>query len=148
MVDPGKVAHIVALMLGPTAVAAVAVHLPAAVRLVRRLSRRRRTGTAAGPTEPVRPPIERLAADLRRLLAQHEAVTRATGVPVRAARLTALRGAITDVALDAARAVGVAVPPRTGRDALPVPELARLLSALAGAGLVLPGHERFGRTNA
>lgn len=63
---------------------------------------------------------------------------------MRAARLLAVRGAITDCAVDAARAVGV-LPPRAGRAPLPVPDLARLLRSLADAGLVLPRHEQFGR---
>ena len=140
--DPGKVAQILGLMLGPTLAVAAAVHLPTAVRALRRLRKPPPRPAAAGPQGP---PIERLAADLRRLLAQHEALTRATSAPVRAARLVALRGAITDCAVDAARAVDVDVPPRAGRAPLPVPDLARLLRSLADAGLVLPGHEQFGR---
>jgi hypothetical protein len=141
-VDPGKVAQLLALMLGPTIAVGALVHLPTAARALRRLTR---PAPPPSGSAPLGPPIERLAGDLRRLLAQHEALTLASTAPVRAARLVALRGAITDCAVDAARAVGVDVPPRAGRAPLPVPDLARLLRSLADAGLVLPGHEQFGR---
>lgn len=128
------------IALGPTAVAFGVLWLPRAVRALSRRLRR-------GPDElrPVGPPLEQIAADLRRLIAQHEVVLRSTGMAVRGRRLAALEGSISDCALDAARAVGLPAPPRSGRDPLSREQLRVLLGDLARSGLLLPSHERFGR---
>ena len=113
--------------------------LPRLLRRCRDLLRRRRR-QAEGP---VGPPLERTAADLRRLLAEHRAVRASAAVAVRGAHLRALEAAIGDAALDAARAVGVPAPEHPGREPLSAAELRDLLAALAAAGLVLP-HTRLG----
>ena len=97
------------------------------------------------PPAPPGPPLERIAADLRRLLAEHAAVRSSPAVAVRAGHLAALEGAITDCALDAARALELPAPARPGREPLPRAQLRRLLEDLAAQGMVLPEPERFGR---
>jgi hypothetical protein len=133
--DLGKAGQIAAIMLTPALAFGAAVHLPGVVRVVRRLAERRAERRYPRPTGP---PIEQLAADLRRLVGQHDAVRRATGVTMRAHHLRAIEGAITDCATQAARALGVAHPEPPVRGPLPTPELRRLLRALSDAGLALP----------
>ena len=97
---------------------------------------------------PAGPPIERLAADLRRLLRLHDELTASAHLAILAHRLWAVEAAIETRAMEAARALDVPyrdVPPGH----LDRTELAALLRALAGAGLVLPatvgGFTRDGR---
>ena len=96
--------------------------------------------TAAGrqPPQPLGPPIEQLAADLRRLLRLHESLTVSAHLAMRAHRLWAVEAAIGMRAVEAARALDIAhrEPERPG--ALTRDELLQLLTALAAAGLVLP----------
>src|SRR3982750_524479 len=87
---------------------------------------------------PAGPPIEQLAADLRRLIHQHHAVKVAPDVVMRAHRLYAIEGALPDCAMQAAVALGVPHPAVPPHSALTATELRRLLRALADAGLVLP----------
>lgn len=138
--DVGNAARLVTILLAPTAVAGAVLWLPRVVRALHR-----RVSRPEDRMHPAGPPLERTAADLRRLLAEHEAVRRSPVVAVRATHLAALEGAITDCALDAARAVELEVPARTGRAPLPREQLRLLLQDLADAGLVLPAPERFGR---
>jgi hypothetical protein len=91
-----------------------------------------------GP-QPHGPPIERLAADLRRLLWQHERLTRSPDVAMWSGRLRALEGAISICATQAARALDVPYPdPPAPGGVVHKPQLRRLLRALAAAGLVVP----------
>lgn len=138
--DPGTVVKLLTILLAPTAVATVVLWTPRLVRALLHGLRRPEHDLV-----PVGPPVERSAASLRRLLAEHEAVRSSRDVAVRASRLAALEGALTDVALEAARALQLDVPERRGRAPLPREQLRRLLAELADAGLVLPAHERFGR---
>jgi hypothetical protein len=133
--DFAKAGQIVFLMLSPTLAVGAAIYVPRAVRLVRR---RLAARALAKHPRPTHAPIEQLAADLRRLLLQHEALRRSTGVAMRARRLQALEGAITDCAAEAARALEVPYPDWPVHGALTPPQLRRLLHDLAGAGLVLP----------
>jgi hypothetical protein len=128
------------IAFGPTAVAVVVLYLP---RALRALSRRLRRGP--DDLRPVGPPLEQIATDLRRLMAQHEVVLHAPGMAVRGRRLAALEGSISDCALDAARALELPLPPRSGREALSREQLRRLLGELAASGMLLPSHEHFGR---
>lgn len=135
----GAAGKFLVIAMVPSAVAAALLWLP---RLVRALA-------ALWPGQshsamPAGPPLERTAADLRRLMAEHEKVRRSPELAVRARHLAALEGAITDCAVDAARALGLPAPERSGREALPRARLRRLLGDLVDAGLVLPAHERFG----
>ena len=107
-----------------------------AVRAVwhRLVGRRDRSGP-----QPDGPPIEKLAADLRRLLWNHDRVTRSADVAMCAGRLRALESAIVICATQAARSLDVPHPdpPELG-GYLEKPQLRLLLRALAAAGLVLP----------
>ena len=126
------------IALTPTAVAGAAVLVPRAVRALRRR-------LSPQPTLPAGPPLERVAADLRRLLAEHGRVARSPQLPARGRRLVALEGALTDRALDAARALELEAPVRPPGGTLPVPALRALLVELSRCGLVLPDVEHFGR---
>jgi len=133
--DIVKVGEILVMMLLPTLAVGAALQLPRVIRAVRRLA----VGRRAEPSlQPSHPPIERLAADLRRLLQQHEATRQSPGVAMRGRHLRALEGAISDCATEAAMALGLRCAERPAHGALAVPELRQLLLSLAGAGLVLP----------
>ena len=85
------------------------------------------------------PPIEKLAADLRRLLWNHDKVPRSADVAMCAGRLRALEGAIAICATQAARSLDVPYPDPPKPGGLDQkPQLRLLLRALAAAGLVLP----------
>jgi hypothetical protein len=132
--DVANAGQWVILMLSPTLLVAGALCTPRALRAVRRFAAERRP--AADP-QPTCPPIEQLAADLRRLLQRHDDLKRSTAVAMRAQKLRATEGAITDCAIDAARALDLPCPEEPRHRALALPELRRLLLALEGAGLVL-----------
>jgi hypothetical protein len=124
----------VVVMLAPTLLVGGGLLVPRVFRSARRLMKRRRVEVVL---EPQRPPIERLAADLRRLLQRHDTLKQSTDVAMRARHLKALEGAIGDCATEAAHALGVPCPELHERAPMPIPELRRLLRALADAGLVL-----------
>ena len=136
----GTAGRLVVILLTPSAVAAALLWTPHIVRAVAR-----RLAPRPSAPVPVGPPLEKTAADLRRLMAEHVAVRESSGLAVRAGRLVALEGALTDLALLAAEALEVPSPPRSGRAPLPRPALHALLQDLAAAGLVLPSLDRFGR---
>lgn len=83
---------------------------------------------------PIGPPIEEIAAALRRLLARHDRFARSADAALRVRRMSELEVAITWRATQAARALGVPDPVRPVDKA----ELRLLLRSLAAAGLVLP----------
>ncbi|MFI5935301.1 hypothetical protein [Actinoplanes sp. NPDC051494] len=93
--------------------------------------------------QPLGPPIERLATDLRRLLRLHNDLTSSAQLALRAHRLWSVEAAIAARAVEAARAIGVPHhEPEPSAD-LTRPELIALLHALTDAGLSLPtsvGH--------
>ena len=92
-----------------------------------------------GGPQPAGPPIEKLAADLRRLLWSHDRITRSADVAMCAWHLRALEGAIVICATQAARSLDVPYPdPPPIGGPVQRPQLSRLLRALAAAGLVLP----------
>ena len=130
-----RVAGVVLLMLSPTLLVGAALHGPRAVRAVWRRHVDRRDG---GTLQPDGPPIEKLAADLRRLLWDHDRVTHSADVAMFAWRLRALEGAIAICATQAARALDVPYPDPPADGGFDKPHLRRLLRALAAAGLVLP----------
>lgn len=138
----GNALELVAIMLAPTLSVGLIFWLPAWVRRARVLHSQlvaARAGAAVGP------PLEQISADLRRLTAEHSAVRSSASVALRAHRLVALEGAVTDRALEAARALDVPAPAVAGRDPLPPGELRSLLLRLVEAGLVLPDAEHFNR---
>jgi hypothetical protein len=130
-----RVAWIVFLMLAPSLALVAAWDAPRGVRAVRRLFAGRRDKAELRPGGP---PVEQIAADLRRLLWQHDALVRANGVAARARRLWALELAIGDVATQAARALGVPQPDWAAHGGFDRAQLRRLLRAIAAEGLVLP----------
>jgi|1186.fasta_scaffold43399_2 hypothetical protein len=132
-----RLGQIVFILLSPTLIVGAALHLPRWVRAVTR-TLRERTRPVDRDLLPAGPPIEELARDLRRLLLQHDALRRSTEAAMRAWRLHALEGAISDCAVQAARSLDVPCPDRAGPVALEKPQLRRLLRALEQAGLVLP----------
>jgi hypothetical protein len=133
--DAGQVSGIVVIMLLPTLIVGALVYLPRVLRAMHAAAERR-----ARPQEPIpaHAPIEQLAADLRRLLGQHETLRTSTGLVMRAHRLFALEAAIADRATEAAAAIGLSYPNRSPGQALSKPDLRGLLHALSDAGLVLP----------
>jgi Sec-independent protein translocase protein TatA len=87
--------------------------------------------------QPANRPIEQIAADLRRLLSQHDTLTQVND-PMGGRRLWAVEAAITDCAMQAARALGVSHPDRPAYARFGTARLRRLLRALAAEGLALP----------
>jgi hypothetical protein len=132
------IATVLVIALTPSAIAGAAVLLPRVVRAVARRAAVRRP-------LPAGPPLEQVAADLRRLLEEHGRVVRSLQLPARGRRLRALEAALTDCAVDAARALEVPVPECPPGAALPVPALRTLLGDLARSGVVLSDVDRFGR---
>jgi hypothetical protein len=133
--DIGKLVGIGALMAGPTVAVGAAINLPRVIRAVRRVTASRRPQPV-----PAGPPIERVAADLRRLVVQYDETRGSRDVAMRAHHLTAIELAITDKAIQAAVALDVPRPvvPADGR--LTHQQLARLLRRVHEAGMQLPSH--------
>ena len=118
----------------PTLLGVVLVCAP---RWYARLAEIRSDRVDPGP-EPLGLPIQRLAADLRRLLRLHTELTASAHVAMRAHRVWAIEAAIEARAVEAARALGVSYrEPERGRE-LTRDELTALLESLSGAGLMLP----------
>ena len=88
--------------------------------------------------KPIGPPIEQLAADLRRLLRLHSELTVSAHLAMRAHRLWAVEAAIGVRALEAAKALDVPHREPEMPGTLNRNELSALLRALGAAGLVLP----------
>ncbi|HEY7273361.1 MAG TPA: hypothetical protein VH502_11565 [Actinoplanes sp.] len=88
--------------------------------------------------QPVGPPIEQLAVDLRRLLRLHADLTANSHLGIRAHRLWAIERAIGVRAVEAARALEVPHREPEPPEALSHDELSALLYALGEAGMVLP----------
>jgi hypothetical protein len=138
--DVSNAIELVVIMIAPTLTVGMIFWVPQLMRRARLLHQQM---TAADEPRTTGPPLERISADLRRLTAEHAAVRSSASVAVRAHRLVAIEGALTDRALEAARALDVPAPRTSGRDPLPVQELRTLLLALVDAGLVLPDADRF-----
>ena len=129
--DLGKLAVIV---VTPTLLGALILHAP---RWCETIADRWRESRPA-PPQPLGPPIEQLAVDLRRLLRLHGELTVSAHLAMRAHRLWAVEAAIGTRAVEAARALGLPHPEPHGPGALTRGELLDLLTALSAAGLVLP----------
>jgi hypothetical protein len=130
-----QIAEFVSLLVSPALFLAAGAFGPRWFDAVRSVKDRRR---AAAYPQPTNPPIERIAADLRRLLWEHDRVLRSNDYPLRALRVSALEAAISHCAAQAAGGLDVPCPamPEDGR--FFKPDLRRLLRALAAEGLVLP----------
>jgi hypothetical protein len=129
-----RAGEMVLVMLAPALFFGTVLEAPRCLRAVcARIGNRR----AGSHPEPLGRPIERVAADLRRLLWEHHRFTRSDQYPLRAQRMWALETAIADCAHEAARALRVPVPARPAGE-FGRPQLRGLLRALAAEGLVLP----------
>jgi hypothetical protein len=133
-VDVLDVGRLVLIIITPTLIGAVVVTAPRWCAAIARAWPER----GSHEPKPAGPPIEQLAADLRRLLRLHAELTTSAHLAIRAHRLWAVEAAIGVRAVEAATALDVAhrEPERPG--ALTRDELSGLLYALADAGLVLP----------
>lgn len=127
--------QIVLVILAPTLFFGTVFWAPRAIEAARRLIANRR---AERNPQPIGPPIEQLAADLRRLLWEHDRFERSREFPMQARRLWGLEAAITDCATQAARALDVPHPDRPAVVGLGRSQLRQLLQALAAEGLALP----------
>ncbi len=122
------------LVVTPTVLGAVLVTAP---RWCAALANLRRDREPEVPL-PAGPPIQQLAADLRRLLRLHNELTVSAHLAIRAHRLWAVEAAIAVRAVEAARALDVPHQELDASNGLDRAELRRLLRALSDAGLVLP----------
>jgi hypothetical protein len=130
LLDVGKLALIT---VTPTLIGAAVVYSPRWWAAVVRVWPHR-----AEEPQPVGPPIEQLAADLRRLLRLHDELTRSAHVAMLAHRLWAVEAAIGTRAVEAAKALDVPHRQPAQLEMLPRAELTRLLHELSRAGLMLP----------
>jgi hypothetical protein len=128
------VGEIVILALSPTLAFGVGCWAKRGVRAARR-TRRRRDERAMRPTNP---PIEQIAADLRRMLRTHDGIIRTRHIAATGRRLRALEAAISTSAVQAARALEVSHPKPAPYGPLEISQLRPLLQALRAGGLVLP----------
>jgi hypothetical protein len=129
--DVGKLALIVA---SPTLLGAMVIYAPKWWgRAAEKWTRLR-----PAPPVPIGPPIEQLAADLRRLLRLHGELMSSAHLAMRAHRLWAIEAAIGVRAIESARALEVPHREPEMPGALSRSELLNLLNALAACGLVLP----------
>ncbi|GIF37060.1 hypothetical protein [Actinoplanes xinjiangensis] len=124
--------RVILILAAPGAVVAGCRYLP---RWCAALAGRRRP-----PPAPYGPPIEQLAADLRRLLHLHGRLAESAHSAFCAHRLWAVEAAIGTRAVEAATALGVPHPHPDRAATLTRTQLSALLTALARAGLVLPAR--------
>jgi len=130
LLDVGKLALIT---VTPTLIGAVVIYTPRWwAALVRAWPHR------AEQPQPTGPPIEQLAADLRRLLRLHEELTGSAHAATLAHRLWSVEAAIGARAIEAARALDVPHREPGQPEMLTLTELTHLLHELARAGLILP----------
>jgi hypothetical protein len=133
VLDVGKLVLIVAT---PTLLGAAIAYVPKWCGAAADYLQRRRPQ----PPLPIGPPIEQLAADLRRLLRLHGSLSVSAHLAMRAHRLWAVEAAIGIRAVEAARALDIAHREPATPGGLTRDELLRLLTDLAAAGLVLPAQ--------
>jgi len=131
LLDVGKLALIT---VTPTLIGAAVVYTPRWWAVLSRAWSDR----GADEPQPLGPPIEQLAADLRRLLRLHEELARSAHIAMLAHRLWAVEAAIGARAVEAARALDIPHRVPEQLEVLPRAELGQLLHALTRAGLVLP----------
>jgi hypothetical protein len=132
-VDPVIVTKLILLAVTPTVIGAALLKAPAWAEALARAWPRPDDEPA-----PAGPPIERLAADLRRLLNLHGQLMTSAHLAMRAHRLWAVEAAIGVRAVEAARALDVPHREPSVPGGLDRTELCCLLRALSDAGLVLP----------
>jgi hypothetical protein len=125
--------RIVLILAAPGVVLAGCRYVP---RWYAAVAERRRPPAPA----PYGPPIEQLAADLRRLLDLHGRLAASAHSAFCAHRLWAVEAAIGTRAVEAATALEVPHPHPDLAASLTRTQLSALLTALAAAGLVLPAR--------
>ncbi|WP_246635746.1 hypothetical protein [Actinoplanes hulinensis] len=128
--------RIILILAAPAVVVAAVRHVPRGCAVLADRRRRRRPAEPA----PYGPPIERLAADLRRLLRLHGELAASAHAAMSAHRVWAVEAAIGARAIEAATALGVPHPHPSRAAALTRTELSSILTLLAEAGLVLPAR--------
>lgn len=128
--------RLVLIAAAPGVVVAAFHYVPRWCAAVAELHRQRRRPEPA----PYGPPIQQLAADLRRLLRLHGELAASAHSSLCAHRLWAVEAAIGTRAIEAATALEVPHPHPDRAAALTRTELSALLTALAAAGLVLPAR--------
>ncbi|MEV0900106.1 hypothetical protein [Actinoplanes sp. NPDC049802] len=133
LVDAGK---IIIILAAPGAVMAGVCYAPRWCAALTDHWRQRHPPEPA----PYGPPIEQLAADLRRLLRLHGELAASAHSAMCAHRVWAVEAAIGARAIEAAAALGVPHPDQSRAAALTRTELSALLTRLAAAGLVLPAR--------
>jgi CRP-like cAMP-binding protein len=109
-------------------------------RCVRAVRRRARSSHSDASVQSTNPPIEEIAADLRRMLWRHDVFARSNDSPSPAGRLRALENRITQRAVEAARALEVTHPDPPAYGGFTTTQLRRLLHDLRAEGLVLPAE--------
>jgi hypothetical protein len=129
IVEAGQIALLLALLSG------LGFCVQGGVRAVRRRARSRRVDP---DLQPAKPPIEEIAADLRRMLWQHDLFARSNDIPKPAGRLRALEVRMTRRAVQAAHALEVAHPDPPPFGGFDTAQLRRVLHDLKAEGLVLP----------
>jgi hypothetical protein len=117
---------LICVLLLPTFIGGAVI---GAARLWRRWDDRER-----GPA-PVGPPIERIAADLRRLNGERGHLRQEVPGPGRGVRSRALTAAYIDVLTDACRVLEVAPPSPSGSGMAASAEIERVEAELRGRGL-------------
>lgn len=134
--DLATAGKLIVLALSPTLIGVAVLTAPRWCGVLARAWPRR------GPQqpEPIGPPIERLAADLRRLLRLHGELMTSAHLAMRAHRLWAVEAAIRVRAIEAARALDVPYGDADGPGGMQHTELCALLHALSEAGLALPAR--------
>lgn len=122
--------ELIGVILLPTA---VGYSLLGSVRLYRWVSERRKTARFRAAEPVVAEPIERLAARMRRLRAELEALETRTDVTAKGVKLRAIRGAYLDLLRVACERLDVALLPPG--DLVPQAEIYRAEAALRRSGL-------------
>jgi hypothetical protein len=129
-----RVGAVVVLALSPALAFGIGCWGNRGIRAARRIRRRREKRAM----RPVNPPIEQIAADLRRMLRAHDGIVRTRHIATTDRRVRALEAAISTSAVQAARALEVSHPSPVPYSGLETSQLRRLLQALRAEGLVLP----------
>jgi hypothetical protein len=129
-----SVGGVVILALSPTLAFGMGCCVNRGIRAARRIRRRREKRAM----RPVNPPIEQIAADLRRMLRAHDGIVRTRHIATTDRRVRALEAAISTSAVQAALALEVSHPSPVPYSGLETSQLRRLLQALRAEGLVLP----------
>jgi hypothetical protein len=129
-----SVGGVAILALSPTLAFGLGCAVSRGIAAARRVRRHRRERAM----RPVNPPIEQVAADLRRMLRTHDGIVRTRNIATTDRRVRALEAAISTSAVQAARALEVSHPSPVPYSGLETSQLRRLLRALRAEGLVLP----------